>query len=109
MAQEKMVAYVAGYTHNDNHGLKIFDVDRMKGRMTERSEVEITNPSYISISHNGKLLYSIPMTVWRPTVFWPMEVWKKLTGDRSMGCGDVIYLRIMRISFSLWQDTMTGK
>ncbi len=59
MAQEKMVAYVAGYTHNDNHGLKIFDVDRMKGRMTERSEVEITNPSYISISHNGKLLYSI--------------------------------------------------
>lgn len=59
MAQEKMVAYVAGYTHNDNHGLKIFDVDGEAGRMTERSQVEITNPSYISISHNRKLLYSI--------------------------------------------------
>lgn len=59
MAQERMVAYVAGYTHDDHHGLKIFDVDIEAGRMTERDEIEITNPSYITVSHNGKLLYSI--------------------------------------------------
>lgn len=59
MAQEKMVAYVAGYTHDDHHGIKIFDIDTKKGRMTEREEIEITNPSYITISHNRKFLYSI--------------------------------------------------
>lgn len=59
MAQEKYVAYVAGYTHDDNHGIKIYDVDMKKGRLKEKDQVEITNPSYITISHNGQLLYSI--------------------------------------------------
>lgn len=56
---EKFVAYVAGYTRADDHGLKIYDVDMKKGRMTERESLSITNPSYITTSHNGKLLYSI--------------------------------------------------
>lgn len=56
---DKYVAYVAGYTREDNHGLKVFDVDIKKGRMSFRSEINITNPSYLTISHNGKLLYSI--------------------------------------------------
>lgn len=56
---DKYVAYVAGYTREDEHGLKIFDVDVKNGRMKEKGEVKITNASYISTSHNGKLLYSI--------------------------------------------------
>ncbi|MBR6328569.1 MAG: lactonase family protein [Lachnospiraceae bacterium] len=56
---EKYVAYVAGYTRESDYGLKIYDVDMKKGRMKERSSVRITNPSYITTAHNGKLLYSI--------------------------------------------------
>jgi len=57
--EEKYVAYVSTYTMNDNHGIRIYDVDMEKGRFTEKDKVEITNSSYITISHNGKYLYSI--------------------------------------------------
>lgn len=56
---DKYVAYVGGYTHDDKYGLKIYDVDYKNGRMIERSKFNITNPSYITISHNCKMLYSI--------------------------------------------------
>ena len=61
MSQDKYVAYVSTYTigHEDNYGIKIYDVDMKNGRMTEKNQVEITNSSYITISHNGKFLYSI--------------------------------------------------
>ena len=61
MSQEKYVAYVSTYTvgQKDNYGIRIYDVDMKNGRMTEKNQVEITNSSYISISHNGKYLYSI--------------------------------------------------
>ena len=58
MSQEKYVAYVSTYTvgQKDNYGIRIYDVDMKNGRMTEKNQVEITNSSYISISHNGKYL-----------------------------------------------------
>ena len=56
---DKYVAYVGGYTYDDDYGLKIYDVDYKNGRMVEREKFKITNPSYITISHNGKRLYSI--------------------------------------------------
>lgn len=59
MEKEKYVAYVSTYTHGDNHGIKIYDVDMDKGRFTEKDQVEITNSSYVCISHNKKYLYSI--------------------------------------------------
>ena len=43
----------------DNHGIKIYDVDMNTGRFTEKDEVEISNSSYVTVSHNGKYLYSI--------------------------------------------------
>ncbi len=55
----KYVAYVSTYTQGDNHGIKIYDVDIEKGRFTEKSQVEITNSSYLTVSHNCKYLYSI--------------------------------------------------
>lgn len=59
MAKEKYVAYVSTYTIGDSHGIRVYDVDMEKGRFTEKDKVEITNSSYVTISHNGKCLYSI--------------------------------------------------
>lgn len=59
MAEEKYVAYVSTYTQGDNHGIKIYDVDMENGRFVEKDKVEITNSSYVTISHNRKYLYSI--------------------------------------------------
>ncbi len=59
MGKEKYVAYVSTYTHGDKHGIKVYDVDMEKGRFIEKDKVEITNSSYVSISHNKKYLYSI--------------------------------------------------
>lgn len=59
MEKEKFVAYVSSYTMKDKHGIKIYDVDMKNGRFTEKNEVEITNSSYITLSHNYQYLYSI--------------------------------------------------
>ena len=59
MNKEKYVAYVSTYTMNDNHGITIYDVDMENGRFAEKAQVEITNSSYVTISHNQKYLYSI--------------------------------------------------
>lgn len=56
---EKYVAYVSNYTSQDHHGIRIYDVDLKNGRLSEKDEVEITNSSYMTISHNRKYLYSI--------------------------------------------------
>ena len=57
--QKKYVAYVSTYTMGDNHGITIYDVDVENGRFTLKDRVEITNTSYLTISHNRKWLYSI--------------------------------------------------
>jgi len=63
--QGKYVAYVSTYTMgtltNDkkSYGIKIYDVDLKNGRFTPKDQVEITNSSYVTISHNKKYLYSI--------------------------------------------------
>ncbi len=57
--EEKYVAYVSTYTQKDGHGIRVYDVDMEKGRFTEKDKVEITNSSYLTLSHNGKYLYSI--------------------------------------------------
>ncbi len=57
--KDRYVAYVSTYTMNDNHGIRIYDVNMENGRFTEKDKIEITNSSYITISHNGKYLYSI--------------------------------------------------
>lgn len=59
MAKSKCVAYVSTYTMGDNHGIKIYDVDMDSGRFTGKAKIEITNSSYVTISHNGRFLYSI--------------------------------------------------
>ncbi|MCL2052796.1 MAG: lactonase family protein [Lachnospiraceae bacterium] len=58
---EKYIAYVSTYTSGSKEkcGIKIYDVDMEKGRFSEKGEVEITNSSYLTISHNRRYLYSI--------------------------------------------------
>lgn len=55
----KYVAYVSTYTMEDNHGIIIYDVDLEQGRFTKKDQIEITNASYITVSHNKKHLYAI--------------------------------------------------
>lgn len=61
MKKDKYVAYVSTYTsgNKSSFGIKIYDVDVENGRMTEKDQVEITNSSYVTISHSRKFLYSI--------------------------------------------------
>ena len=59
MNTKKYVAYISTYTMGDDHGIKIYDVDMEHGRLQEKGQVEITNSSYVAISHSGKYLYSI--------------------------------------------------
>ncbi|MCL2719403.1 MAG: lactonase family protein [Lachnospiraceae bacterium] len=58
---EKYVAYVSTYTSGTKEkcGIKIYDVDMEKGRFSEKGQIEITNSSYVTISHNRRFLYSI--------------------------------------------------
>ncbi|MCR5474167.1 MAG: lactonase family protein [Lachnospiraceae bacterium] len=56
---DKYVAYVSTYTRGSRIGLHIYDVDTKAGRFKKKDDVEITNSSYLSISHNGKFLYAI--------------------------------------------------
>ena len=60
-AKDKYVAYVSSYTSGlgTKYGIRIYDVDLKNGRMTEKQKVEITNSSYIGISHHNNTLYSI--------------------------------------------------
>ncbi len=61
MSKDKYVAYVSTYTsgNKSSYGIRIYDVDVEKGRFIEKDQVEITNSSYVTVSHNQKYLYSI--------------------------------------------------
>ena len=56
---EKYIAYVGSYTHESSKGIHLYEMDVEKGRITERTEFPIDNPSYITLSHSGNFLYSI--------------------------------------------------
>ncbi len=60
-AKSQYVAYVSAYTTatKGNFGIRIYDVDMENGRFIEKHQVEITNSSYVTISHNSRFLYSI--------------------------------------------------
>lgn len=59
MKNEKYVAYVGTYTHENSLGIHIYDIDVDGGSMTERKVVPISNPSDCVVSSSGKFLYSI--------------------------------------------------
>lgn len=59
MEQDRYVAYVGTYTHENSVGIHIYDVDVVNGSMAERKVVPINNPSDLVVSKNKKFLYSI--------------------------------------------------
>ncbi|MCR5397621.1 MAG: beta-propeller fold lactonase family protein [Lachnospiraceae bacterium] len=59
MSDEKYVAYVGTYTHENSEGIYVYDIDTKTGELKERSLAYINNPSYVCVSHDGKYLYSI--------------------------------------------------
>lgn len=59
MTKNKYIAYVGTYTHGSSRGIHIFDMDVKHGRMEERKVVPVNNPSYVTISNDGRFLYSI--------------------------------------------------
>lgn len=59
MKQEKYVAYVGTYTHENSVGIHIYDVDAAAGILKERKVVPINNPSDLVVSKDRKFLYSI--------------------------------------------------
>lgn len=58
---DKFVAYVSSYTRSGKRkvGIRVYDVDVENGTLQEKSEISITNSSYVTISHNRRFLYSI--------------------------------------------------
>lgn len=59
MKQEKYVAYVGTYTHENSVGIHIYDVDVERGKLSERKVVPINNPSDLVVSKDRRFLYSI--------------------------------------------------
>ena len=58
-AAENYVAYVGTYTNGKSKGIHIYDVDVAEGLLHLRKVVKCNNSSYLTISRNGKYLYSI--------------------------------------------------
>lgn len=59
MSKDKYVAYVGTYTHGNSVGIHIYDVDVENGKLEEKKVVPINNPSHLTVSADGKFLYSI--------------------------------------------------
>ena len=58
--QDKYMAYVGSYSYNGQaKGITVYDVDEKKGKFIYRCEVEVDNSSYLTVSHDGRMLYSI--------------------------------------------------
>ncbi len=62
--EEKYVAYVSSYTRSKDQkfGIRIYDVDMKNGYLYEKKQIQISNSSYVCISHDRKFLYSITDT-----------------------------------------------
>ncbi len=57
--EKKYVAYVGTYTHGTSVGIHLYDVDCREGSFTERKVIPINNPSHLTVSKDGRFLYSI--------------------------------------------------
>lgn len=56
----KYMAYVGSYSYNGQaKGITVYDVDVKNGYFKYRCEMEVDNASYLTVSHDGRTLYSI--------------------------------------------------
>lgn len=59
MDNKKYVAYVGTYTNGNSEGIHVYDVDVKEGTLSFRKVVPVNNCSHVTLSKNGKYLYSI--------------------------------------------------
>lgn len=58
--QDRYMAYVGSYSYNGKaRGITVYDVDVEDGSFKYRCEEEVDNSSYLTVSSNGRTLYSI--------------------------------------------------
>ena len=74
MKQEKYVAYVGTYTHENSVGIHIYDVDVAKGQLKERKVVPINNPSDLVVSRTRNICIQSQMREWNHSVSCRMEI-----------------------------------
>ena len=89
MKQEKYVAYVGTYTHENSVGIHIYDVDVEAGKLTERKVVPINNPSDLVVSKDRRFLYSIAdegVAVFDIKSDGDLEMINKIGIDGMRGC-----------------------
>ncbi|MGN0157760.1 MAG: lactonase family protein [Brotaphodocola sp.] len=56
----KYMAYVGSYSYTGKaRGITVYDVNVEEGKFEKRCEIEVDNASYLTVSHDGKTLYSI--------------------------------------------------
>ena len=58
--KDNYVAYVGSYTHESSKGIHIYDCDVEEGRIYERCEVPIDNPSYITLPYATRVYQPMP-------------------------------------------------
>lgn len=56
----KYIGYVGTYTKGDSKGIYTFELDTEKGRLSEpKLAAKLDNPTYVNISKDNKVLYSV--------------------------------------------------
>ena len=58
MDKKNYVAYVGTYTNGSSEGIHLYDVDIEEGTLSFRKVVPVNNCSHMTLSKNGKYLYS---------------------------------------------------
>ena len=58
-SKDELSMVVGTYTDGDSKGLYSYNFNQQTGKATPLSEVEISNPSYLTISKNGDFIYSV--------------------------------------------------
>ena len=106
---EKYVAYVSCYTRGSKVGIRVYDVDMEKGVFLEKEGVEISNSSYVTISHNRKYLYSITDYGVEGIRSGKTVAWKTLHRLQSTECAAAICLRITKTVFCSWPAITTAR
>ena len=71
--KDNYVAYVGTYTHESSKGIHIYDMDVEKGRICEREEVSIDNPSYITLHTIRDFFMQYAIREYHPIPLWRME------------------------------------
>lgn len=83
MKQEKYVAYVGTYTHENSVGIHIYDVDVEAGKLTERKVVPINNPSDLVVSKDRSFCIPLRLRVWNPSVLRRTAILLRSTSSGS--------------------------